>query len=471
MKKLAIIVLLMMLSLATGAQERNAARLVLTDTSYVDVSLGVSGETGRLRDVYMPASALEGTLDASSRQKLGKVSLYGHFGYGHEYATGSTWRGWINPLETPFMLADSIPGNLSLERYAMEAGAGLPLGDHWSLGLDLSYDVALMAKHKDLRNKNTFMDFRVSPGVHWRTGGVGLGLNLGYERTTERVEYTQISSRVEHILFDVYGLWVVHGSGYASAENRRFKENNRYFGGFQFDWSAGRTALHNDLRASWLQSAQTEVGYNNQQFGTTRSWTWEDELSLSFGPAHVVEASVTYSTMQGFRPLQRQELDPASRIRVWVTYGDPVFCYWRRSHLEKVRYTFGTSWQLLVGLSNLGFEHTYTEYPQHFVQRYHTFTTTLGVSIPLGPVRLTPMLGYAMDYDTYSDVTKWQLKEPLLRQWDYWEGNNYLGALDLKWSSASGRCYVQAHYSIESSTRLDDDGTRHAASLTLGFIF
>ena len=116
MKKLAIIVLLMMLSLATGAQERNAARLVLTDTSYVDVSLGVSGETGRLRDVYMPASALQGTLDASSRQKLGKVSLYGHFGYGYEYATGSTWRGWINPLETPFMLADSIPGNLSLER-------------------------------------------------------------------------------------------------------------------------------------------------------------------------------------------------------------------------------------------------------------------------------------------------------------------------------------------------------------------
>ena len=452
MKKLTIIALLMTLSLAAGAQDRNAARLVLEDTTYVDVALGVNGATG-------------------PRRKLGKVSLYGHFGYSYEYATGSTWRGWINPLETPFMLADSIPGTLSLERYKMEAGAGLPLDGHWSLGLDLSYDVALMAKHKDLRNKNTFMDFQLSPGIHWRAGGVGLGLNLGYERTTERVEYTQVSSSVEHMLFDIYGLWVAHGSGFASAENRRFKENNRFFGGFQFDVSAGRTVLHNELRASWLQSAQTEVGYNNQQFGTTRSWTWKDDLSLSFGPAHAVEASVSFSTMQGFRPLQRQELDPASRVRVWVTYGVPVFCYWRRSHRESIRYRFGTSWQLVAELSNLGFEHTYTEYPQHFVQRYHTFTPTLAAVIPLGRVRLTPMIGYAMDYDTYSDVTKWQLKEPLLRQWDYWDGNNYLAALDLKWSSASGRCYVEAHYSFESSTRLDDDGVRHGASLTLGFIF
>lgn len=471
MKKLTIIGLLMMLSLAAGAQERNAARLVLEDTTYVDVALGVNGATGRLRDVFMPASSLQGTLDASSRHKLGKVSMFGHFGYSYEYATGSTWRGWINPLETPFMLADSIPGTLSLERYKMEAGAGLPLDGHWSLGLDLSYDVALMAKHKDLRNKNTFMDFQLSPGLHWRTGSVGLGLNLGYERTTERVEYTQISSSVEHVLFDIYGLWVAHASGFASAENRRFKENNRFFGGFQFDLSAGRTVLHNELRVSWLQSAQSEVGYNNQQFGTTRSWTWKDDLSLSFGSAHAVEASFSFSTMQGFRPLQRQELDPASRIRVWVTYGGPVFCYWRRSHRESIRYSFGKSWQLVAELSNLGFEHTYTEYPQHFVQRYHTFTPTLAAVIPLGRVKLTPMIGYAMDYDTYSDVTKWQLKEPLLQQWDYWDGNNYLAELDLKWSSASGRCYVQAHYSFESSTRLDDDGMRHGASLTLGFIF
>ncbi len=471
MKKLIIIGILMMLGLASGAQERNAARLVLADTSYVDVSLGVGGETGRLHDVYVPASEILGTLDASSRHKLGKVSLYGHFGYGYLAGKGSTWRGWIDPYETPFMLADSIPGNLSLERYTMEAGAGLPLDDHWSLGLDLGYDVALMAKHKDLRNKNTAMNFRVSPGVHWRSGGFGLGLNLGYERSTEKVEYTQIATNVEHILFDIYGLWVCHGSGFASAENRRFKQNNRYYGGFQFDWEAGRTALHNDLRVSWLQSAQTEVGYNNQQFGTTRSWTWEDDLSLQFGPAHALEASFIFSSMQGFRPLQRQELDPDSRIRVWVTYGDPVFCYWRQYHVERLMYRFGTSWKLLVGVENWGMEHSYTEYPQRFVQRISTLTPSVAVEVPVGPVTLIPWLGFAMDYHAYTDNTSWQLTEPLMKQWDIWDGNNYLGAFDLKWSSATGRTYIQAHYGINASTRIDNDGVRHAAALTVGFIF
>ena len=470
MKRIVIIVLAL-LSFSAGAQERNAARLVLADTSYVDVTLGVNGATGRMHDVYVPESLLGGTLGASAQHKLGRVSVYGRFGYGYEYGKGSTWRGWIDPYETPFMLADSIPGTLSLERYTMEAGAGLPVGDHWSLGLDLSYDVALMAKHKDLRNKNTAMDFRVSPGVYWQAGGFGLGLNLGYERSTERVEYTQVATNVEHMLFDIYGIWVAHGSGFASAENRRFKENNRFFGGFQFDWSQGSVALHNDLRASWLRSVQTEVGYNNQQFGSTRSWTWEDELALTLGPAHEVQASFIFSSMQGFRPLQRQELDPDSRIRIWVTYGDPVFCYWRQYHVERLRYSFGTRWKLVVGVENWGVEHSYTEYPQRFMQRISTLTPSLAVEIPIGPVTLIPWLGYAYDYNAYTDVTNWQLTEPLLRQWDIFEGNNYLGALDLRWSSARGRTYIRGHYGVEASTRLDNDGFRHNAALTVGFIF
>lgn len=456
---------------AAGAQERNAARLVLADTTFVDVSLGVGGAAGRLRDVYTPAQELRGALDAVSQRKLGPVHLYGHFGYGYDYGWGSTWRGWIDPYETPFMLADSIPGSLSLERYTMEAGAGLSLGGGWSAGLDLAYEVALMAKHKDLRNKNTAMHFRVAPGIYWRSGRWGLGLDLGYERGTERVEYTQVSSSVENVLFDIYGLWVCHASGFASAEPRRFKADNRLFGDFQFDLQLGGLSLHNEAHGSWQQSDQGEVGYNNQRFGSTRSWTWNDALSLKWGAEHCVEAAFTYSTMQGFRPLQRQELDPVSRVRVWVTYGDPVFCYWRRYHTEHLSYRYGTNWQVMAAVDHLAAEHTYTEYPQRFVQRIHTLVPTLGVRIPMGRFALTPRLGYALGYDAYSDDTPWQLSEPLRRQWDYWDGNRYLGALDMEWSFAGGRSYVRAHYGIEASTRTDADGMRHTASLTLGFVF
>ncbi len=456
------------------AQERNMARLSCSDSTFVDVSLGVGGATGTLKDIFAPKQTVCGGLDAVSRRKLDKVSLYGRFGYGYDYGFGSTWRGWIDPYETPFMLADSIPGSLSLERYAMEAGAGVPLGGGWSAGLDLAYDVSLMAKHKDLRNKNTAMTFRVAPGIHWQGDRLGLGFDAGYERSTERVEYMQVSSSVEHVLFDLYGLWVYHGNGYASAETRRFKEGKRFFADVQIDLQMGDAALHNNLRGSWQESVQTEVGYNNQQFGTTRSWTWEDVLSLDVGKRHHLEASVAFSTMEGLRPLQRQELDPDSRIRVWVTYGDPVFCYWRGVHTERLFYTYGTTWKLTVGVENWKMDQSYTEYPQRFVQGIGTVTSSASMMVPLGrQFELTASAGFAKDYDPVCTITPWQLTEPMLLQWEYWEGDSWLAGLGARWTSTSGRTYVRGRYNLEVSTEPASDigGSRHTASLTLGFIF
>ncbi len=179
--KRVLITLGMLLLAAFGAtaQEVNAARLALEDTTYINVELGLLGETGVLKDVFTPDQRVMGTLEASSQRTVGKVGLYGRFGYGYNYSRGSTWRGWIDPYETPFMLADSIPGPLSIEMYSMEAGAGFPLGGGWSAGLDIAYDVGLMAKHKDLRNKNTSMRFRITPGIYWQGEKVGLGLDLG----------------------------------------------------------------------------------------------------------------------------------------------------------------------------------------------------------------------------------------------------------------------------------------------------
>ena len=471
MKKVLFIAgMLLAAAFSAAAQEVNAARLVLEDTTYVAVELGLAGEIGDMKDVFEPDQRLKGTLEASSRRTLGKVGLYGRFGYGYDYGRGSTWRGWIDPYETPFMLADSIPGSLSLETYSMEAGGGIPLGGGWSAGLNLAYDVGLMAKHRDLRNKNTAMRFRITPGVYWQGGRVGLGLDLGYERNTERVEYSQESTSEEHVLFDLYGLWVGQAMGFSSAENRRMKENDRFTGDFQLDLSLGSVSVSNNLNLFWLRGVQTEVGYNNRQFGTTRSWNWIDDLEIRVGEAHAFEAQVLFSTMQGFRPLQQQELDPDSRIRVWVTYGDPVFCYWRRMHFEHLQYTYGTSWKLQFGVANESMTHSYTEYPHRFAQSANSLRFSVGAVVPLGrQFELTPWLAFDKDYGMKNDITDYQIYEPLMRQWDYWDGNNLLGRLGLAWKSASGRTCVRAQYGIMTSDHFTD--FRHSASLTVGFNF
>ena len=55
---------------------RNMARLVLDDSTYVHVLMGVHGENGDFeeKDIFMPESMLRGTMDAYSRQTLDKVS-------------------------------------------------------------------------------------------------------------------------------------------------------------------------------------------------------------------------------------------------------------------------------------------------------------------------------------------------------------------------------------------------------------
>ena len=471
--KVRLVTLCLLLAVTAGAQERNMARLTQSDTSYVEVSMGLSGETGRLKDIYTPETLVEGTLDASSQRKLGRVSLFGHFGYGYSYGTGSTWRGWIDPYETPFMLADSIAGNLSLERYQLQAGAGLPLGGGWSAGLDLAYDVALMAKHKDLRNKNTGMTFRVAPGLFWQGSHVGVGLDAGYEYGTEKVEYLQVSENLEHVLFDLYGVWLYRASGFGSAETRRLKTSGRLFADIQLDLQWGETAVHNNFRGEFGRNAQAETGYNNLRHGDVRSLTWSDELSVEIGDSHQFDLSGEFSTMQGFRPLQQQELDPDSRIRIWVTYGDPVFCYYRRTHREQFEYTYSSAhdWQLNLGVENAGMMHAYTEYPQRFAQQFSSVMPYVGGQFPMGrDISSTARIGYAHAYGAENEVTAWQLADPMLAHWAFWHGDSILVGFAAEWRR--NRMYVQARYDLEVSTSAAGfDDMRHVAGLTVGFIF
>lgn len=453
-----------------AGQERNMARLTLSDTTFTVVTLGLHGENGDFqeKDIFMPEAMLRGTLDAFSRRNLDRVYLYGHFGYNYELGRRSTWRGWIDPYETPFMLADSIPGDISLERYAMQAGIALPMKGGWSAGIDLAYDVALMAKHKDLRNKNTGMTFRVAPGLQWQGRRAGVGLDLGYERGTEKVEYSQESSSVEHVLFSIYGLWVGQGYGFASAETKRLKENDRFFGDLQLDFLFGNIRLHNNFHLDWRLGVQSETGYNNLRHGDVRAWTWRDDLLLQIGAAHRVEAGVSWSTMQGLRPLQRQELDPDSRIRIWVDVGDPVFCYFRRYDREYLRYTYGTSWKLRFELENLRISHAYTEYPHRFSQRVSTLVPRAGAELPLGKNwELSLRGGYIWCYEADYEISRWQLAAPLEQQCRFWTGNSVMGGVSAAWTR--GRMTLGLDYGFEAATAFD--GARHTASLTLGFVF
>lgn len=441
----------------------NMSGMVMNETvfndysAFADASLSADYEFGKLKNVYDPESNLTGAFNIDSYSKLGKVFLYGRFGYNYTHSTGSRWRGLINPYETPFMMADTIPGNLSLEIYDMEAGIGIPLGRGFAVGVDISYKADIMAKHKDLRNKNTYMDFVISPGVMYEGKNISGGLNLGYSRNTEKIEYKQIDMSSEKYLFSLYGMWLYSSNGFSSAETSRRKENSSYFGSIQLDVNIGKFRLFDSFRADYTYGIQTETGYNNLIHGQINRMTYSNFLVLQYGLNHRIKADISFYTMLGDKYLQREELDPDSNVRVWVSYGSPINCFVRNLSTMDIDYTYRRAfsvtdirWESSLGFRHLNVDNKYKEAPINFLQDIKIYEGYLRFSkyfrVKRSIIDITPEVSYSWSEGTPNDIInietdevlednpQWQLLEPLYGEYSFWKASKVSAGLQAKYA-------------------------------------
>lgn len=468
-------------------------------TAFSDATLSARLQSGSLKNIYDPRSTITGAFNIDSYSKLGKVFLYGRFGYDYSHMEESRWRGLIDPYETPFMMADSIPGNISLEMYKMEAGIGIPLGK-FSIGVDVRYDVGLMAKHKDLRNKNTYMNFDISPGIMYRGETVKAGLNLGYIRNTEKIEYSQVDKNSEKYMFDLYGLWLYHSTGFSSAETSRMKENSSVYGAVQLDLIFGKFRIFNNFRAEYLSGLQGETKYNNLIHGETHKLTYSNSLTLQYGLRHRIVADFSSYRMTGDKFLQRQELDPASNVRIWVSYGGPVNCYVRNYRSEDISYTYrmaysptDISWEGTVGFRNYSTDHKYKEHPINFAQNLDIYEAYLRFAkywvIKKSMIDFAPMLGYSFaggDADRITNVESGeelpmdgnlQLLDQLWEEYNFWQAPKFSAGIHLRYGYMLNKekglnLNIKLNYNISGATGGVCKNTyRHYTGLSIGLTF
>jgi len=465
--------------------------------------------SGGYRNIYDPSMQLAGNLGIDSYMKLGNVFLHGRVDYIYDFGKDYRWKGLVDPLEMPFMMADSIPGNISHEIYSLGAGIGIPLKNGWSIGVDASYDASIMAKHKDLRNKNTRMVFDIAPGVSFAGQGFEVGLNLGYRRNTEKIEYLQVDASTEKYLFDLYGMWLYNSNGFASAEQKRYKEADEVYAGLQLGITFGavrKLRIFNDFEVRYASASQTETGYNNLRFGDTRQLRYSDALSLFVGTAHRVSIKGSSSAMNAYRFLQRQELDPDSKVRRWVTYGDPVFCYDRRVLDGEASYTFrrvrharftdkgltafDINWEITAGARGYLFKQNYYEHPVTFSQQYGwaepfvTFSKYWKWGLNL--FDLTPSASYTIvsGNSFMNDIvtggaqegeTTWQLTDPLEEEYSFFASDRFNASLSLRYGRIlrkSSVLYVKGSYSHTRAVSGEmKDNARHNVNLTIGYTF
>ncbi|HHV02716.1 MAG: DUF6850 family outer membrane beta-barrel protein [Bacteroidales bacterium] len=348
----------------------SAAGMIFSTEGYSDISLFTGYRGGEFRNVYDPSSSIKYGLQTRSCEKLGNIYLGGSFRYSYQTRKDQKWLGMLDPYRTPFMLADSVAGNYVLETYCMTAGMAIPISKKWTAGWQLSYDARNGAKHRDLRNSDTYMDFMVAPSLVYENGPARIGAHLYFRRITEQIDYTQVETSTNKVLFSFSGMWFNTQQVFTSSAPRtRLVKDHLYGGGITIHLSPGRFSIFDYFSAGLRKQTQREDVVLARKFGDVREWTWQNKLLLQYGSRHRLTADVAWAGLTGYQPVQRQELNPASRLWEWVQYGTiPAFL--QESAVTDLSYSYRVphdgnhdAWRFSVGIYQVLFQQQWIRYP------------------------------------------------------------------------------------------------------------
>ena len=155
---------------------------------------GAAIQRGGMTDHSVAAESWSAGVLTESVRHFDKISFAGRFAY--DYADGRDMCGsmFIRPGFYPVDIFEFTPGRKIRENYAFTGGLSAELGGGWRGGLSADFAAANYAKRKDLRHKNTRLDFEVAPSVEWHGSGWRAGAAYLFAKNSERVEAEEIGS-------------------------------------------------------------------------------------------------------------------------------------------------------------------------------------------------------------------------------------------------------------------------------------
>ncbi len=174
---------------ATGILRDSVSR------SYAEVFL--RKDNGGFADLSSSDDSWNAGVVTSSVRHFEKVSFSGSFSY--DYFDGRNMCGsmFVRPGFYPVDIVEFTPGRKVKETYAFEGNVAAPLAEHWAVGLDIDFAAANYAKRKDLRHKNTRLDFDFAPGVMFRNGDFAVAAAYLLHLDREKLEAEQVGASVE----------------------------------------------------------------------------------------------------------------------------------------------------------------------------------------------------------------------------------------------------------------------------------
>lgn len=154
-------------------------------------------ENGGLASPSSSDNSWNAGVRTESIRHLQRISFAGGFNY--DYFDGRNMCGsmFTVPGYYPVDIVEFTPGRKVRESYNFRAALSAELGRGWLAGVHTTFEARNYAKRKDLRHKNTRLDFEFSPGVMYRTGRFAAGVAYIVGIDNEKLEAEEIGSTPE----------------------------------------------------------------------------------------------------------------------------------------------------------------------------------------------------------------------------------------------------------------------------------
>lgn len=435
--------------------------------SWSEIYLYAETVRGEQRNVTDPSEALTAGIGTLSRRNLGDVLLKGYFGYAYDWKDGCTWSGWSRPDESPFAVVDTISGPVLDERYRMGAELAWRPGP-WLLGVRGGYAAEERAKTNDIRSGSRRMEFSLRAGAGWCGDRLRLGLDLGYDRRTERLNFVAVNQQEPRYILELYGLWTGAFSVFSSSQYDRYRSADRWVTALQAEYDTGSLCWSNSLEISLSDDSQTEPGYNGKRYGDYRMQVMDYRSYLRFGLFHRLELNALWSRGDGFRFLQRVENDPASGVSQWVTYSrmhtyrDAVREAGLTYRFRPGATTWEVPWEFGAGFRFRCEDRSVLEYPQRLGQKWAVRTVFFSVRREWARARSRFQAGLQPDF-RWGNGTEaayvneepeqipggtgdWMLREPLRDEYLFRTAPAVRLSLSLRWTIMPERTDDRAFY-------------------------
>ncbi len=143
--------------------------------------------------------------DAATYMKYRNTTLWGEAYYHNGRIDGINWNETSEPtVVQPYLLADSVGGNMNVERYSF-MGGWARYGNRLALGASIGYTAGLYYRNVDPRPRNVTADLDVRAGIGynvWRDYVLAASINYKkYKQTNNVAFYSELGNdKIFHLL-------------------------------------------------------------------------------------------------------------------------------------------------------------------------------------------------------------------------------------------------------------------------------